>query len=402
MAYTVRMKNQIHNLHNDGGATDEAAAGRSMPAAAHSETDGQTAFFGSVEQALSFSAPQGSVVNAIGFERTDTFLELGYRVTDGDADIAIARGGLREFDAGRKVECKKLILVPTHAYGCAASDLYRTQDEAFAVTKRGKKPFAAVFDVSHADDNLASLFGEIAVLDLAAFDVTFGAYMRGENVDNALVTDVASLVTELTSELKANEKNRPEAAAALVRAGEKAARIVEAHPELPFTSGAAQAAEALRMLHTAEDRPLGMRGETEMVLASYVTDFYIKSLTVTPEFPPDNNKRIDSVCEYFHADIRRACIHATAIYPPIKMRLCEYRRDEFRAEQMRLLSQLKQRRLAAIPVFKRLYPDDGYSLRTLVDKADVGLCLALAPDVFAADTMLSFLKQTGRLEKYIV
>lgn len=396
------MKNRTLSLHTGDVATSESTTEQAVPNSARCEKDGQTAFFSSIEQALVYCAPQGSVVNAIGFERTDTFLKLGYRVTDGEADVVIARGGLREFDVGRKIECKKLITVPTHAYSAAASDLYRTQDEAFAVTKRGKKPFATVFDATQADDNLASLFGEIAALDLATFDMTFGAYMRGENVDRALISDVASLVTELTSELKANEKNRADAAAALVRAGEKAARIVEAHPDLPFTSGAAQAAEALRMLHTAEDRPLGMRGETEMVLASYVTDFYIKSLTASPEFPPDNNKRIDSVCEYFHADIRRACIHATAIYPPIKMRLCEYRRDEFRAEQMRLLSQLKQRRLAAIPVFKRLYPDDGYSLRTLVDKADVGLCLALAPDVFAADTMLSFLKQTGRLEKYIV
>ena len=43
-----------------------------------------------------------------------------------------------------------------------------------------------------------------------------------------------------------------------------------------------------------------------------------------------------------------------------------------------------------------------FALKTLIDKTDIGICLALAPDVFAADTMLSFLKQTGRLEKYIV
>ena len=69
---------------------------------------------------------------------------------------------------------------------------------------------------------------------------------------------------------------------------------------------------------------------------------------------------------------------------------------------MRLLAELKNRHAAAWQVFKRLYPDDGYSLKSLVDKTDIGICLALAPDVFNADTMLSFLKQTGRLEKYIV
>ena len=92
----------------------------------------------------------------------------------------------------------------------------------------------------------------------------------------------------------------------------------------------------------------------------------------------------------------------SAVYPPLKMRLCEYRRAEFRGEQMKLLAEVKNRQAAAKQVFKRLYPDDGYGLKTLVEKPDLGLCLSLAPDVFAADSMLTFLKQTGRLDKYMV
>lgn len=365
--------------------------------------DTQTAFYPNVFDALNAVAPKGSTVRTVGFDRADGFLRAGYRVVDGDADITIARGGEREFDTARKTKCRKLILVPTHAYSAAATALYKTQDTAFAVMVNGQKPTAAVFDCNDVDRNYASVFGEIAALDLAAFDYAFGACMRGERMDAELVGDVAKLITELTAELKLCEKNRPLIAKALVRAGEKAARIIESAPKLLHNSGAAQTAEALRMLYSAEDRTLGMRGETEMLLAQYVTEFYIKSLTtVKPEFPPDNNKRIDSVCEYFHTDIRRACVYTTAIYPPIKMRICEYRRDEFRAEQMRMLTELKKRQSAAWQVFKRLYPDDGYGLKTLVDKTDIALCLALAPDVFAADTMLSFLKQTGRLEKYIV
>ena len=64
--------------------------------------------------------------------------------------------------------------------------------------------------------------------------------------------------------------------------------------------------------------------------------------------------------------------------------------------------EIKRLNSGAGHLLKRLYPDDGYGLKTLIDKTDIGICLALAPDVFAADTMLSFLKQTGRLEKYIV
>lgn len=362
-----------------------------------------TSHYSNALEALTAVAPQGSTVRVVGFDRADIFLRAGYRVVDGDADVTIARGGEREFDAARKTECKKLILAPTRAYAAADSPSYRTKDKAFAVMRRGKKPFAAVFDAKDADKNLASLFGEVVALDLAAFDLTFGAYMRGERADGTTASNIAKLITETTAELKSNEKNRTKAAETLVRAGEKCARIVERTPELLHNSGAAQTAEALRMLYAAEDRPLGMRGETEMLLSAVMTDFYVKNLGGdTLAFPPDNNRRIDSVCEYFNTDLRRACVYMSAVYPPLKMRLCEYRRAEFRGEQMKLLTDVKNRQAAAKQVFKRLYPDDGYGLKTLVEKPDLGLCLSLAPDVFAADSMLTFLKQTGRLDKYMV
>lgn len=398
-------------MENNGNITDdrsdcgECALPADSPASCEQTNNAyiQTAFYGNVIEALRQVAPAGSTVCAIGFDEIDAFLRAGYRVVERAADVVIARGGEREFAAARKTSGKKLILAPTHAYAAAATDLYRRMDDTFAVMERGVKPCAAVFDATDIDRNLASIFGEIVSLDLCAFDLTFGAHMRGDRADEIPTADVAELVTDTVAQLKPLEKNRGEISKVLVEAGKKAARIVETAPELLHASGAAQMTEAFRMLYAAEDRPLGMRGETEMLLCPFVTDFYIKNLNGSqPDFPPDNNRRIDSVCEYFDTDIRRACVHASAIYPPIKMRLCEYRRDEFRAEQAKLLSELKHRQIAALQIFKRLYPDDGYCLKTLVDRSDLGICLALAPDVFAADSMLSFLKQTGRLEKYIV
>ncbi len=377
----------------------------SKEADARTAAEKQTQFYSSAIQALTATAPEGSTVHAIGFDSVDAFLRAGYRAVDGEADVVIARGGEREFDAARAAlsDGAKLILCPTHAYPAAASELYRSTDGAFAITASGAKPVAAAFDVADADDNLASSFGEIASLDLCAFDSFFGARMRGEEDDGELYGEVAALVTKLTDALSPCVKNRKKAAELIVEAGKSAARIIERCPGLLHTSGAAQMTEAVRMLYCAEERPIAMRGETEFLLGAFVTDFYIKNLEgKILEFPPDNNKRIDSLCEYFHADVRRACIHTSAVYPPLKMRLCEYRRSEFKHEFLTRLGGVKRRRAAAFTVFKRLYPDDGYALKNLVDRSDLGICLALAPDVFSADTMLSFLKQTGRLEKYII
>lgn len=157
------------------------------------------------------------------------------------------------------------------------------------------------------------------------------------------------------------------------------------------------------MLYTAEDRQMSMRGETTMLLSAYVLDLYTKNLfNRTLSFPPDYGKRLDALCEYFHTDVRHACTTISSVYPPLKMRLCEYRNAEFKSDIAKRLHAVQTRYNAAFTVFKRLYPDDGYSLKTLIDRSDVGLCIALAPDVFPADTMLNFLKQCGRLEKYLL
>lgn len=362
-------------------------------------------FFDDVRAALAYLAPSGSRVRPIGFDNADMFLRDGYRVTDVDCDVIVARGGEREFGLARTCGGGgKIVLAPTHAHFASAVGAYRTLDGAFAHSLPCAPPDAVAFDENDCDVNLASMFAEIVNLDLCAFDYVFATLMQGRRPDVDAVNEIGRLVAELTSALRPIAKDRPLAGKTLVRAGRRAAQLVAARPELLHCSGAAQVSEALRMLCRAEDRSIGMRGETEMLLAVYVADFYVKWLACGDgfDFPPDNGRRIDSLCEYFGADLRRACIHAAPIFPPMRMRLYEYRRDEFRTELTKRLTAVKQRQNSAWQVFKRLYPDDGYGLKTLIDKTDLPICLALAPDVFAAESMLSFIKQTGRLERYIV
>lgn len=366
------------------------------------EEQQETLFFDDVMTALKSIAPEGSTVRPIGFESAEPFLRTGYRVTDEAADVSIACGGEKEFALARQTPHKKLILLPTHAHYASACNVYRTEVKSFARIITGEKPNAVAFDCSLAHSNHAALYGEIVSLDLCSFDAQFGARLDGQRPSGA-TEKIANLITELTDELKGIEKDSTAQAKALINAGRRAAEIVAGDPQLLHASGAAQAAEAHRMLCAAEGRQPGMRGETEMLFGAYVTDFYIKSLTQKSfNFPPNNNKRIDSVCEYLGADVRMACIAVAPIYSPQKLRLSEYRVNEFRAELLHMLYDIAKRRAAAWPVFKRLYPDDGYSLKTVVDKSDAPLCVALAPDVFKANSLLSFLKQAGNLEKYIV
>ncbi|MCH5155714.1 MAG: hypothetical protein J1F69_03825 [Clostridiales bacterium] len=367
------------------------------------ESPAETVFFDDVMTALKSAAPEGSTVRAIGFDSNDVFLRAGYRVTDGDCDVCIARGGEKEFTAARLCVHKKLILMPTHDYPAAACERFRTEEKSFACLRTGKKPFGAVFDKTAAVQNHAALFGEIVALDLAAFDVEFSARMDGRRIDGEIAMQIAKLITELTDQLKKAEKDNAAQKSALTDAGRRAAHLLAKTPALLHASGASQAVEAYRMLCVAEKRTVGMRGELLMLFGAYITDFYIKSLnTARFFFPPDNNKRIDSITANLGADVRRTCVHIAPIYPPQKLLLCEYRVREFKSELIKKLTDIIKRQNNAWHVFKRLYPDDGYCLKKLLDKTDAPLCVALAPDVFKSNSMLSYLKQAGRLEKYVI
>ena len=369
------------------------------------ELDDETLFFDDVLSALKAAGPEGSTVHTVGFDNTDFVLRAGYRVTDGDCDICISRGGQREFFTARNVSYRRLIISPTHDYPASACSVFRSETKSFAELRACKKPFAVVFDKSAAHKNHASLFGEIMSLDLAAFDMEFGARMDGRRVGGEAAFQIAALITELTAALRRAEKDCDAQKELLVNAGRRAAELVAETPALLHASGAAQATEAYRMLCRAENRTIGMRGETEMLFGAYITDFYIKSLVSTASkiyFPPDNNRRIDSITANLGTDVRRACVHIAPIYPPQRLRLCEYRVREFKHELTRALTDISKRRTEAWQIFKRMYPDDGYCLKTLLDKTDVPLCIALAPDVFKSNSLLSFLKQAGRLEKYVI
>lgn len=380
---------------------DDAAFAPPKPQPEKPET---TMFYTELSAALKSLAPEGSAVFAIGFDDTTELLRAGYKLADSceTAFLTVARGGTAEFEQAKRTATDRLVLCPIRDYCSVATEYYRAHDKAFAVTKVGKKPDAAVFD-SRLIDSPASVFGELAALELCAFDYMFGAVLRGESCDRTLSAAVAELVAELTAALKGKEKDDAHVRSALITACQTAARLIEKTPALLGCSGATQTYEALRMLCTHESRSVPPRGDAEMLLAVSLTDFYIKNAAAEkPLFPPNNGKRIDSVCEYLGADLIRATVYVSPVYPPKKLKLCEYRCREFGREQLQMLCDMRGRLANAFSVFKRLFPDDGYALKNMIPAEDIGICIALAPDVFAADSMLSYFKQTGLLEKLIV
>ena len=362
-----------------------------------------TQLFGSIDSALAAIAPQGSTLTVIGYADTERFARRGYRLVDRDADITAVRGGVEDCERARRITRGKLVVQPTEDFVGAVLPSYLARDGAFFTVKHGVRPHAAVFDENDPPECLAAAFGEIATLELRAFDHSFGQMLRGNRVPREMISVAAKIVSDATAALKNREKDARHAAHAIADGARRVAETMRAYPELRFSSGATQIATALRMLCTAESRNTCRRGEAEMLLSRYVTELYMKNICGAPSlFPPDYNRHTECVCKYFGGDPARSCIYAARVLSPEELRLREYRCREFRDEYIRDLAALRERLNAAFAVFKRLYRDDGFGLSKLLDSVDVGICTAVAPDVFPADTALTHFKHTGLLEKYLI
>lgn len=372
----------------------------------------QTIFTDNIDSALELAAPRGATVYAPN-ELRSRVAANGYIPVDNvcDALVILALGDNESASAAREKAARrdcKLVLLPRFDLAMSALAVTYTVKGGFAAIKNSIAPdvVALVSSQLMTYERLYNAFGQLCALDLGAFDMTFAAHMNGEPPDFDFVKQIAEQINALISDAAPTVKDHARLSEVICRHAEPIAKLISTKPLCIYGSGTAQMYEALRMLFAAENRPMALRGETEFLCAGSLIDYYLAALnappSTVPNFPPDNCRRIDAVCEYFKTDIRLAAAMNAPVFPPLKMRIAEYRSNEFKNEYLNLLNGIKLRYARALPVFKHIHRDDGYSLKNLFESTDVSLCLALAPDVFPSGSMLSFYKQTGELDKYII
>ncbi len=165
-----------------------------------------------------------------------------------------------------------------------------------------------------------------------------------------------------------------------------------------------QASHALELLFKFEEREIKSRGENEFLFGRIIIKMYKQVILQKKDFflpPPDNNLRLEKLTEYFGLQELAAAKLLRPLEPAVNTKLTLYRVGEYRAELFSQCCRIDSLFTAAWPAFKRLYEDDGFSLINYLDKTDISLSLALAPDVKDRFTMLAFMKNAGYLEGYL-
>ncbi len=170
-----------------------------------------------------------------------------------------------------------------------------------------------------------------------------------------------------------------------------------------FVRGAADdCARTARMLFGYEERKPLMRGEFAFLFGSVLCRMYREFITAPHFFcpPPDNNLRAERLSEYLGFDEFTAA--RAAMKKPLGGELAAYRVGEYKDELLNAVNDAEMVFSEGKKLFKRMYSDDGYRVRDIVDSADVKCIVALAPDSFnSSESFLSVMREIGFLDRYL-
>lgn len=268
-------------------------------------------------------------------------------------------------------------------------------------------PYAAIYDFDVISESsrgkLASAFGDNMASFITLFDRFFASAVRGEKYCNAGYETLVSLVS--------NNLDKWETFARGERAGilenldctVRLSILRKTVPEFAYSS-ADYVAAVFDMIKNSKSRMVRAFGETKFYLARKLAGIYAL-LTASKirdlGFPPDKGLHADVIDRLFDVGRFEALKSLdysvnTRDYSMDMYRYEEYRED-LRVTAVNVASQLE----SASKGFKRISTDLGYSLMRNMATGDVKLALALAPDIFAGYTALTFLRDMGLLEGYL-
>lgn len=259
------------------------------------------------------------------------------------------------------------------------------------------RPIGYIFDLDYKpeDNEKASLVGTIAARLNSSFEYYVSALLEtGEYCPyiGGALSDIAAKVI-LSSDI---HKASPKLNDILIEAALKQSILLSVLPNCgsEVQCGLTYAALTVNKFTQGE-----LQFVFSAVLSALFKSYILKKPSFTP--PPDNNYRLVQISELFGISENAAL---RTILPQISGRqaaITEYKIKEYAVDLLEKLDKNINLYRMAFKLFKRMYFDDGYSLRDLIS-ADLSLSIALAPDIINGSGMLTSLKRLGELDRYIV
>jgi glycerol dehydrogenase-like iron-containing ADH family enzyme len=250
---------------------------------------------------------------------------------------------------------------------------------------------------------IASAFGELISKAVSLFDYKCAGLLNAERFCAHAYGTAVKIIDDAIEKIPGMPDE--DASAYLAESGLKFSLLAQALGNSRFFSGGeSQLAHAIRLLFMFENRPLLLRGETEFLCGRIIAGVYKNFLSFGREFfvpPPDNNERLARIIEFLGVDRLSAMQKLRPVPPADKLKSQGYRYRESRLELLADIETVINRLSLGARIFKRLYPDLGYSLLNYFEPPDISLSAALAPDLKEKFSFLTYLKNIGILDGYL-
>ena len=254
----------------------------------------------------------------------------------------------------------------------------------------------AVTDTLTGDEeSIASAYGSIVSRLLRITDYRVGALAFGGKEDARAINSIRSAVLSFM-------KTAPTAKSVVATA----CSVSSALDGLEVEGGEEQMTRAVALILERESRKPLRKGILSLICASILNEVYKYYLTT--EFgliaPPDNNARIDQAVEFMGLSETRLI---KTVLPIIKPGVMDKINGAVRLHRGEILAEICYHGMIfkrAMGVMKRLLPDKGYELSKSLDKSDLSLAMALAPDLSTRSerTLMNVMKNRGVLDNFLL
>lgn len=268
----------------------------------------------------------------------------------------------------------------------------------------GAAPCAAALlqeGVTATDNQLPAAFGDIVATAVHLFDLEATERAAGRTPPADLRERVLDIIYAALEQAAQGGRHDPKTAAVLAQAALDLAALSQQKTVL-LHGGAESCARTAHMLFSYESRPPLLHGETAFLFGAVLARMYRAFADAPNVFmpPPDNNLRAEKLCEFLGwretAAVRAASGRLSS------SALTAYRLHEYRDELGGLAADVCKLFEEAKRPFRRLYADDGFGCKGVLDESDVRTVAALAPDTFAvAPSALALMRALGFLERYL-
>jgi glycerol dehydrogenase-like iron-containing ADH family enzyme len=297
-------------------------------------------------------------------------------------------------------ECDGALIGYSHAYHNNIKDIYKSA-----------RPSIICIDLEQiyqcSQNYIGAGLGLIASKYPSLFDWYFSHIFSLKEFDYKISEAVFNILESFAQKSHDLIKKDKGAYSELVQTQLKISALINLSKSTALLGGGETGAlNVLEMFFHKENRPIRLRGEnlflaSKIILRAYKAWLNKLKLSEGYFYLPDNSLRIEKLTDYLGFGELEALNRIKTLDNYEQWEIMQYKWSEYSQDLNQKIARYCDGFDKYERIFKRVYDDAGFWTTKYLTEADIMLMIGLAPDATRNFTLISFIKFTGQLDKYL-